>query len=218
MEAATSSSSAAANKPERVALDQRATTYRNENWGFSFTMPTYLVSAGGCDVMPYPEGGYRMKVLEDNDTIYITPAVYGRNTMVSEKPDGSGVYECTVIEAINVDQLRPDFVEENWFYHGWMMKAARVENEAAMLAFLKGFYGEGCEIRSKSPTQDGSAWNVELDTSWDMEREETARCPVNGLYAVKYSPEKKTVVTWRIGPDGRFDDLDMQMTESFRFE
>ena len=87
-----------------------------------------------------------------------------------------------------------------------------------LLAFIRSQFGAGCEIKSKNPSSHAGTLDVVIAGDEGDDVAEHSQCPLNFSYAVKYSPSKNVAVLWKIGQDGRFDDLDQEMVSSFQFD
>ncbi len=211
----TSSSRAIIVKPENLPLDQRSTTYRNERFGYSVVYPTYLLGVANCDYDPYPPAGYPVTVMEDGDSSFITATFYA---YAKYKDEDSYEYVCTNVH-VTLDTIKQDMSDKLWYYYGWQMVGQKnIANDTQLLAFIRKWYGSTCEIEAKHPTDQPGVFDIEISGDTDDLAAETSTCPLNFGYALKYSPSRQTAVTWKIGQDGRFDDLDYEMMKSFRFE
>jgi hypothetical protein len=212
------SSSAVSNG--QLPLSQRSVKYTNTKLGFSLLVPTYMGRQFQCDYSPPPpDNRYPVKVVEDGDIVYITPAKYAY-LRYNDENDQNPV--CTNVD-VTLETLRADVMMEDykplWYYYGWrMISKKNIQSDADLLAFIQEWYGPGCTIRSKTETAQTGTFDVAIEPDPADPMMETLSCVTNFLYAVKYSPARQQVVTWKIGQDGRFENMDMDMIASFRFE
>lgn len=211
-----SSSGAVSTKPEKLPLDQRNLTYKNKRFGFSVLYPAYLLNVANCDYVPYPSGGYPVTIMEDGDSTFITPAFYA---YAQYKDRDSTDYTCTNV-TVTLDAIKQeDMPDKLWYYYGWHMVGQKnIASDTQLLGFIRKWYGSTCGIQSKHPSSQAGVFDVEISGDTGDDTADTSKCPLNFIYALKYSPSKQEAVTWKIGQDGRFDDLDNDMIKSFRFE
>ncbi len=197
-------------------LAERSTLYSNARFGFSVLIPTYLSqSPSQCEYSPFPINGYPVKVVEDGDVTYITPAMYG-DLPYDEALSSFG--PCFNVD-VTLETIEKDMLDSTFYYHGWKMVGQKnIANDADLLSFIRQWYGSGCGIQAKTPPAHPGTFDVEIAGYESDSTAQGSSCPLNFLYAVKYSPEKQTAVLWKIGQDGRFEDMDMEMAASFRFE
>ncbi len=203
-----------------LPLSERNVKYTNANLGFSLLVPTYMGRQFQCDYNPAPaDDRYPVKVVEDGDVVYITPSKYAY-LRYNDENDQNPV--CTNVD-VTLETLRADVIMQDykplWYYYGWKMITKKgIADDAQLLAFIREWYGPGCTIRSQTETEQAGTFDVAIEPDPADPMMETLSCVTNFLYAVKYSPARQQVVTWKIGQDGRFENMDMDMIASFRFE
>lgn len=208
-----------------IEIDNDWILYKNETLGFSINIPKKVYhNYGAC--LNQDDGSYRPKgdmvpveVFEDNYSVFISTLYFWR---LGEIEDDNGVnryMKCEKIEN-NIDELNNNDAFEQ---QKWEIVTAHAENDEEVLQFIKENYGNGCKLKEKTTTGINGVFDVKIDAgSYEsMQEAESADCLVNYSYVIKYSPEKKLVVTWKIGQsynffkDSSFDSYDEEMIESF---
>jgi hypothetical protein len=201
-----------------VPLADRSTRYMSNQFGFSLLIPTKL-NPSTCDGASAGTG--KVIVLEEGNSLYFTPDTFYDWTM-NDLNDYSKGYTCHLKTGslATVKGLMEGYSNfPLWYHFGWQMVVDQnIQNEEDLLSFIRRYYGSTCEIDQITPAEQLQTMDVIIrgDTGDDTAYESS--CPLNFIYALKYSPEKRTAVTWKVGQDGRFDDLDYDMIDSFRFE
>ncbi len=205
-------SSSSIQRRAALPLAERSELYHNARFGYSVLYPKYLVGSR-CDVQPYATEGYPVTVLEDGDSSIITPTILTHD----QQAENSSETTCAK-EDVTLDTIKKEMQDPLFYYWGWKMVGQKnISNDAELLAFIRQWYGTGCEILAKNETDQRGVYDVEIKGD-EGDDNVGSLCPLNFIYALKYSPTQKIAVTWKIGQDGRFDDLDNEMIRSFRFE
>jgi hypothetical protein len=205
-----SSSSVIAIAP-RLPLEKRSVRYQKEGLGYSFLLPTYLVPFTRCEKQLFPQG-LKLTTFDEGNDLFVAPAQSVTQT-------GSAARTVCGSATVTMADVHAGMMGDLWYYNGWkMVKKTGIGTDAQLLSFIRRWYGPGCGILEKTATSQAGTYDVHIAGDTTDDKAEGSRCPLNFLYALKYSPARKTAVTWKVGQDGRFDDLDHDMIDSFRFE
>jgi len=183
--------------------------YENKNHGFTMRFPkevrnvfTYAKECKG-EMLP-------VKIFEDSTNVYpSTEYFYQRDYQDTE---------CEKIENTVQIMKSGDYYQNTY----WEMFVGSVHNIPELKTFVKSKTGEGCVLSDLSVTEQEGVYDVDVIPSYqgdDIEKR-MINCPVNRL-AIKYYPEKNTVVAWEMGQGVTFlhENISEDMiVDSFRFE
>lgn len=102
----------------------------------------------------------------------------------------------------------------------WHIITSKIENDSDLDYFIKTNYGTGCSLGAKSLSSTG-VYDVKIQGD-GLELDKT-KCPINYVYALKYSPEFHKAATWAVGQSIVFSSADFkqsydeEMINSFKF-
>jgi hypothetical protein len=184
---------------ESNVQDSVFTTYTNETLGFEMKIPRSVsigtTAAGETTTVA---------VLEDpkSGVVFVWSAEYLKN----------GKREATTLKDIETRGC-------DQYSCGWAIIADDVSSNAELASYIKNRFGNGCVIREQQPSPtDAGVMNVFVGPLVGAKPDS---CMIDYAYVLKYSAEKKKVVSWQLGQDVRFvlgdESLDKIMIDSFKF-
>jgi hypothetical protein len=200
------------------SLDNTWNLYTNNLLGFSIKIPKTASEYGGvCTNGKLDTGLVPVKTFSDDLGTYITFEYF------YEYPTNNNCQKTTTNLNI-IDQRANQWKNgtgNNLIVPGnWHIITTKVDNDNDLENFIKTNYGTGCKIGAKSLSPSG-VYDVKiLGDGLDLG---TTKCPINYIYALKYSPDLHKAATWGIGQavvfssSGYKQEYDSDMVNSFKF-
>ncbi len=208
---------------EKVSVDNTWNLYKMTYLGFSIKIPKEMYFPGALctystkngDHSYRPQGGIvPVTLLNKPGNAVFVNATY--SALAGESvDDGRHYYSKCNKTVVDFDNLNDDPIGTAY----WDIKVKQIENDADLLAFARDNFGSSCTVK-KTAAGDG-IYDVSIVS--DGKDLGESGCPINYMYAFKYSPEKKLAVTWALGQactfveSDQFDCNDDSALKSFKF-
>lgn len=201
-----------------TSIDNTWNQYTNNQLGFSMQIPKTTSEYGGsCVNGKLNVSTVPVKIFNDNQGIYITTEYF------YEFPVNNACQKTT--NSLNIvdqraNQWKSGNVNNLIVPKNWHIITANVKDDYELENFIKINYGSGCKLGSKSLSPTG-VFDVKIDG--DGLELDVSKCPINYIYALKYSPEFHKVASWGIGQEVVFSSdnykqsYDTDMVNSFKF-
>lgn len=215
---------------ELVAVDATWNRYINYKFGFSMDIPKESVFFyGACTKEPDSyrpkEAAVPVKVFDGENNFYIEPEYYYQLGLTASQDYKNTYAECNkVVNSAEKIAANLKDTDKSHYRQGWRITAQTVNSDQELEQFIKDIYGTGCKLGEKKMSQLAGIYDVSIDAGEfdDMDEALANGCLINYMYTIKYSPAKKTAVTWQQGQAVSFSDadytaFDSTMTSSFKF-
>ena len=201
-----------------TSIDDTWNLYSNNLLGFSIKIPKMSFEYGGVcingklDVAMVP-----VTTFDDSQGTYITYEYFNEYPI-------NNVCKKTINDLNTIQQRANQWKNGNGnnliVPSNWHVVIAKVENDNELEGFIKTNYGSGCKIGTKSLSPTGTYDVKILGDGLDLSE---TKCPINFVYALKYSPELHKAATWGVGQEVVFSsanykqNYDSEMINSFKF-
>jgi hypothetical protein len=202
------------------------TTYANPGNVYSIKIPTLVYAPNGsCEYVTQngrssyrPKGAFvPTKIFSGADVTRIATqytSLLGDRTATG---DGYTVFgTCT-----KADITEQNLDDKNMLLQYWTLKTETINSDQDLLAYIKRTYGTGCSVGDKTLSNQSGTYDVTI--KGDGLGLDLTKCPINFMYVIKYSPEKKKLVNWDRGQSCYFaassqmNCYDDEMENSFKF-
>lgn len=201
-----------------TSIDNTWNLYTNNQLGFSMQIPKTTSEYGGsCVSGKLSNSSVPVKIFNDNQSIYITTEYFYEFPV-------NNICQKTINSLNIVDQRANQWKnggKDNLIVpKNWHIITANINNDSELENFIKINYGSGCKLGSKSLSPAG-VYDVKVDG--DGLELDVSKCPINYIYALKYSPEFHKIASWGIGQEVVFSSdnykqsYDADMVNSFKF-
>lgn len=214
-------------------LDSTWNFYANPKLGFGMKVPKSVNAAWGNCVWKTESGdhSYRpveamvpMTVLEGSDEAVVTQEYFYQPGEETKSGYTSYYAKCdkVALSLAFLDQKAAQEKQQIYTYSPslWRIKVATVNGDTALEQFIKDNYGKGCKLGTKTLISNDTYKVTVQGDGKDLEQTE---CPLNYMYAVRYSPSRQKAASWGIGQSINFSSegnktaYDTEMVNSFRF-
>ncbi len=184
-----------------VQKDANNYIYTNNKFGFSLSIPKFIISSVNCKKEPdsyRPTSGLvPIAFFENNDTIYLAADNFYQLTGEQKTPDGRSNFSGCEKLKTTFDLIEEDRASAN--IASLKIYASNIKNDIELENYLKSKYGSGCKLGKKTITETNGIYTVEILS--DGKDPGESNCPINFLITSLYNPTKEKLVIFELGQD-----------------